>query len=117
VKTKGSLGKAQCRGTIRSLDSMKKPIMMSSGMRTTVTIEPDTEALLREEMKRSGESFKKVLNRSIRRGLARQDVTGRGKARVEPLFDVPFPSEWLGGSMNRVANELDDEETLREMAK
>lgn len=44
---------------------------MVNTMRTTVTIAPDTEALLREEVSRTGASFKAVLNESIRRALAR----------------------------------------------
>lgn len=39
-------------------------------MRTTVTIDPDVEQLLRKAMERSGESFKGILNRAIKKGLA-----------------------------------------------
>lgn len=84
-------------------------------MRTTVTIDPDTEHLLREEVQRTGQSFKEVLNRSIRRALL-----SRGEAvdlRVEPLFTAPFPAELQSLSMNRLADALDDEETLRELAR
>ena len=83
-------------------------------MRTTVTIEPDTEALLREEVRRTGLSFKDVLNRSIRRSLAR---SGGAPATLVPLFRHPFPPELSGLSMNRLADTLDDEETLRELVK
>lgn len=38
-------------------------------MRTTVTIDPDVERLLKEEIHRSRQSFKEVLNSAIRRGL------------------------------------------------
>ncbi len=82
-------------------------------MRTTVTIDPDTEALLKEEVRRTGQSFKKVLNRSIRRDLGRRE-TGRN-VKVVPLFKEPFPSELMNVTMNRLADELDDEETLREL--
>jgi len=77
-----------------------------------VTIDPDTEHLLREEARRSGLSFKKVLNESIRKAL--NPASGK-KVSIEPLFDHPFPSEWEGVSMNRVADLLDDEEALREL--
>jgi hypothetical protein len=83
-------------------------------MRTTVTIDPDTEMLLREEMKRTSQSFKKVLNHSIRRGLS---LENRGTVTVVPLFGDPFPAELATRSMNRLADELDDEETLRELAR
>jgi len=39
-------------------------------MRTTVTLDHDAEQLLRQTMQQTGESFKVVLNRAIRRGLA-----------------------------------------------
>ncbi len=81
-------------------------------MRTTVTIESDTEILLKEEVKRSGLSFKQVLNRSIRRALGRQDAA---RPPLEPLFDAPFPAEFAQRSFNRLADELDDEETIREL--
>lgn len=84
-------------------------------MRTTVTIDPDTEHLLREEVQRTGQSFKEVLNRSIRRALlSRGEVVD---LRVEPLFTAPFPAELQSLSMNRLADVLDDEETLRELAR
>ncbi len=81
-------------------------------MRTTVTIDPDTEALLKEETAKTGLSFKEVLNRSIRRSLGRG---GADKVRLRPLFTAPFPAGLLEGSMNRLADDLDDEETIREL--
>ena len=38
-------------------------------MRTTVTLDPDVESLLRREVRRRGEPFKQVLNNAIRSGL------------------------------------------------
>jgi len=83
-------------------------------MRTTVTLDPDTEALLREEMQRNGVSFKEALNAGIRRGTL---ATHRDRPRLEvkPLFGAPFPAEFQDKSFNRVADELDDDETLREL--
>jgi hypothetical protein len=78
-------------------------------MRTTVTIDPDTAALLREEMARSGLCFKEVLNQAIRRALGRKART----VKVEPLFRAPFPAGL--GNLNRLADRWDDEETLREL--
>ncbi len=83
-------------------------------MRTTVTIEADTEHLLREEVHRTGQSFKKVLNLAVRRALL---GCGRPEFRVEPLFSAPFPAELQGRSMNRLADTLDDEETMHELAR
>lgn len=83
-------------------------------MRTTVTIDADTEALLKEEMRRTGLSFKEVLNAGIRRaiGTTRPD---RQRVEVKPLFPAPFPAEFQGRSFNRLADELDDLETLQEL--
>jgi len=39
-------------------------------MRTTVTLDPDVEQILRQAMQQTGESFKATLNQAIRRGLA-----------------------------------------------
>ena len=83
-------------------------------MRTTVTIDPDTENLLRAEVRRTGLSFKEVLNLSIRRSLLATTVESR-RIGITPLFPAAFPSEFSGGSFNRLANELYDETTLREL--
>lgn len=80
-------------------------------MRTTVTIDPDTEILLNEEVKRTGRSFKEVLNVAIRQALLR---SGEAK-EVEPIFKAPFPADLEGQSMNRLADLLDDDRTLREL--
>lgn len=82
-------------------------------MRTTVTIDSDTEVLLNEETARTGLSFKEVLNRSIRRGLSR----GKAAANLRALFPAPFPPEFARASMNRLADEMDDEATLLELQK
>lgn len=81
-------------------------------MRTTVTIDPDTAALLNEETARTGQSFKVVLNQSIRRALGREMAPA---VSLEPLFSAPFPAQFQDITMNRLADALDDEETLREL--
>jgi len=83
-------------------------------MRTTVTIDPDTEIMLKEEVRRSGLSFKEVLNRSIRKGIGTPSSSGR-RVEVKPLFPAPFPPEFQAGSLNRLADSMDDEATLREL--
>ena len=82
-------------------------------MRTTVTLEADTEALIREEASRTGASFKEVLNQAVRRSLARR----AGKVSVEPLFPAAFPTAMEGQSFNRLSSEWEDEETLRELSE
>ena len=52
-------------------------------MRTTVTLDPDVEKLVRDAMARRRTSFKSVVNEALRRGL-------RGTADAE---EVPFVVE------------------------
>ena len=79
-----------------------------------MTIDPDTESLLREEMRRRGLSFKEALNQSIRRSLLGAEP-GAARCTVTPLFPAAFPAEFVSGSFNRLADELDDAATLREL--
>ena len=65
-------------------------------------------------MRRTGQSFKQVLNQSIRRALS--DVP-ESRVAVEPLFSQPFPDELAGANMNRLADALDDDDTLRELVR
>ena len=44
-------------------------------MRTTLTLDEDVAAKLRAEVRRSGGSFRKVVNETLRRGLASQRAT------------------------------------------
>ena len=80
-------------------------------MRTTVTIDPDTEALLREEMARSHSSFKRVLNEAVRRGLASERLEG------ELAEVLPFRSDYQPGvDRLRLQQADDDLETERAAA-
>lgn len=79
-------------------------------MRTTVTLDPDVEKLLRNEVRRRGEPFKEILNNAIREGLKTR------KARPEPFrpltFDMGTPKVDLTKAL-ALAAELEDEELLR----
>lgn len=81
-------------------------------MRTTVTIDADTEALLKAEVARSGLSFKAVLNAAVKRALGRRP----GGLRVEPLFAAPFPAGLSSQSFNRLGAEWEDQETVKELS-
>ena len=56
-------------------------------MRTTVTLDPETEHLLREAMRRHGQSFDEVLNRAVVQGLA--DL--RSDAGEAPFVPTTYP--------------------------
>jgi len=81
-------------------------------MRTTVTIDADTEALLKAEAARTGQSFKAVLNQAVKRALVRRTTN----VHVEPLFAAPFPAEFAQLSFNRLAGEWEDEDTVKELS-
>lgn len=87
---------------------------MLSRMRTTVTLEPDAESLVRQDMEIRKISFKVALNDAIRSGL-------RPHAKTERRFTQRTYS--LGGEANfnidkalAFADSLEDEEILRKLA-
>ncbi|MFT3872268.1 MAG: hypothetical protein QM714_06410 [Nocardioides sp.] len=78
-------------------------------MRTTVTLDPDTEQIVRERMKTKGLSFKQALNDSIRDG-----------AHARPDYIFQTPTAPIGFTIdltkaNQVAAELENEEILAQM--
>jgi hypothetical protein len=78
-------------------------------MRTTVTLDPDVESMLRKEMRRRGEPVKQVLNNAIRAGLRNMK---RREDSFEPLtFDMGRPRVDLTKAAS-LAAELEDEELI-----
>lgn len=85
-------------------------------MRTTVTLEPDVEALVRLVMKEQGVSFKEALNSAVRAGL----TGARDKAPRPDFVQKTFS---LGSELNfrwdkalEVASAIEDEELTRKLA-
>lgn len=79
-------------------------------MRTTVTLDPDAEQVVRDRMKRHGVSFKQALNDAIRAGAAgrpRADYSTTPVSLGRPTLDLDRASQ--------VAAELEDEERARRM--
>jgi hypothetical protein len=76
-----------------------------------VTLDPDTEHLVRQRMAAEGVSFKRALNDSIRDGA-------QGRPRVDvfttPTFDLGEPAADLTGAL-RVAADLEDEAVVGRM--
>jgi hypothetical protein len=78
-------------------------------MRTTVTLDPDVESMLRKEVRRGGQSFKDVLNNAIRVGLRQMN---RRDDAFEPLtFDMGKPRVDLTKASS-LAAELEDDELI-----
>lgn len=81
-------------------------------MRTTVTLDADTEALLRKRMHDLGVSFKVALNDAIRAGLGPD--RGGGIPFRTPTADLGLPVVNLDRALS-LAAELEDEELVRRM--
>jgi hypothetical protein len=76
-------------------------------MRTTVTLEPDVQALLREASLRTGKPFKRVLNDALRAGLKPQKRAAVVQPPDWPVFDMGEPLVDLTKAA-ALADELDD---------
>ncbi len=81
-------------------------------MRTTVTLDHDTDAIVRRLMRERGLTFKEALNEAIRAGA-------RGTRRRAPFrtrsFDMGTPALPLDKAL-RLAADLEDEELIRKVA-
>jgi hypothetical protein len=83
---------------------------MLSAVRTTVTLDPDTEQLIRRLMAERGVSFKQALNDAIRAGAAPR--TRQSFRTATRSMGVPTIS--LDRAL-RLASDLEDEARLRRM--
>ncbi|MGH2935341.1 MAG: antitoxin [Gaiellaceae bacterium] len=79
-------------------------------MRTTITLDPDVEALVKRLMRERGLTFKEAVNTAIRAGagLPREPF-------ATPTFDMGEPLLDLTKAL-RLAGELEDEEIRRRLA-
>lgn len=80
-------------------------------MRTTVTLDPDVEALVKQLMRERGLSFKEALNCAVRAGLGKP----RGEKFETPTHRLGEPTVPLEQAL-RLAGELEDEELVRRLA-
>lgn len=85
-------------------------------MRTTVTIDPDVEALLSRAMKQKGLSFKEALNAALRLGLMRDQSRKASSAKL-PTFDMRQRADVNLDKALHLVSELEDEETLRKLSQ
>lgn len=82
-------------------------------MRTTVTLDPDVEALVRRLMRERGLSFKQAVNDAIRAGLAAPAASAPART---PTFRMGFEPALPWDKALRLAAELEDEELARRLA-
>jgi hypothetical protein len=83
-------------------------------MRTTVTLDPDVESLIRIAMKQRGQSFKEALNSAIRAGLTRNRP---GKHHfVQQSFALGAEQYFRWYQALAAADALEDEELARKLS-
>lgn len=85
---------------------------MLSDMRTTVTLDSDTEQIVRGRMKQRGVSFKQALNDAIRDGAASAD--DQRVDFVTPSFHLGTPAIDLEKALS-LAGALEDDELVRKL--
>lgn len=84
-------------------------------MRTTVTLEPDVEKLLRCAVRERGDSFKKVLNTALREGLSHsRRRTGKRFHQKTASMGRPVTGVNLVKTL-ALAAKLEDEEIVRKL--
>ncbi len=84
---------------------------MMPEMRTTVTLDPDVEAKLRNTMRERGVSFKVAINDAIRAGLG--DSTSARKPFK--MKTAPLGARFNIDKALTIAGEMEDEEIIRKM--
>jgi len=82
-------------------------------MRTTITLDPDVDQLLRRAMRDRGTSFRDTVNEAIRSGLRSHRVPAFRQKTVSLGFNRRF--NW--DKALQMAAELEDEEILKKMAQ
>jgi hypothetical protein len=81
-------------------------------VRTTVTLDPDSLAIVRRLMNDRGLTFKQAVNQAIRSSSRRGASKRAFRTRT---FDMGSPQVPLDNAL-RVAAELEDEELMRRLA-
>ena len=76
-------------------------------MRTTITLDPDVETLLKQSMRERGLPFKQVLNNAVRAGLGKRNTVAAKPFR-QRSFKLGRPRVDLTKAL-ALAGELDDQ--------
>jgi hypothetical protein len=84
-------------------------------MRTTVTLDPDVEQLLRVTMKERGVSFKEALNQAIRAG-AQKDRHGKSRRFTQQTFSMGAEQHFRWDKALAAADAMEDEELVRRLS-
>ncbi len=81
-------------------------------MRTTVTLDADTESLLREAMRQRGQTFKQALNDAVRQGLAGVAGDPERPPFVQRSFPMDLRPGYDLGKLSSLEADLDAEAFL-----
>ncbi len=84
-------------------------------MRTTVTLDPDVERLLRQSMKEKDISFKQALNDAIRSGICGQKRRG-SRPFVQRTFHMGAEQLFRWDKLLATGEAMEDEELVRKLA-
>lgn len=84
-------------------------------MRTTVTLDPDVERLIRSAMRERGASFKEALNQAVREGLQTKRRS-RTRKFVQQTFDMGATQFFRWDKALAVAEAMEDEEIMRKLS-
>ena len=81
-------------------------------MRTTITLDPDTDAAVRRLMRERGLTFKQAVNDAIRSGLAPRPDAPAFRTKTYRMGTPVMPID----KALRLAADLEDEEIIRKLA-
>jgi hypothetical protein len=85
-------------------------------MRTTVTLDPDVERLLKDTAHKRGKSFKVVLNEAVRQSLGpKKKTTTKHTLLPAHLGGLRPGFEW--NNLSDQAQELEDQELIARMRR
>jgi hypothetical protein len=84
-------------------------------MRTTVTLDPDVERLLKSAARERGVSFKQALNEAIRAGLAPANA-GRKRRFVQKTYSLGPEQNFRWDKALAAADAIEDEELIRKVS-
>jgi hypothetical protein len=83
-------------------------------MRTTVTLEPEVERLIRDAMKERAISFKEALNEAARIGLSGGGLN-RSRKFVQKSFGMGASQDFRWDKALAAADAIEDEELSRKL--
>ncbi len=83
-------------------------------MRTTATLDPEVELLLRKVMKERGVSFKKALNEAVKAGLSPRTQPA-AKPYVQKTYSLGLNPNLNWDKAQAIADAMEDEDILRKL--